>query len=112
MTPLQEKILHALYQIKAEGPKEKRLGICHNVERLVSPNGRLGELIEGELDQLFQTWPEKSVSDAYPVGNWTLTPSKLFWDYADTGQSMWSGTRYGIARKALLQHCINELEKK
>lgn len=112
MTPLQEKILHALYQIKAEGPGEPEYGICANVMNLAGPSGRFDILIDEELEELFKTWPEKSVSNAYPVGNWTMMPSMLFWEYHDKGHSMWGSTRYGMARKALLQHCINELEKK
>lgn len=113
MIPFKVMLLAALMDIKRFGPKDNTVGICCNASKLVQGNEECS-IVDMEVDDalalLFITWPEKSISLAYPVGNWTDRPSNLFWNHYDAGQSMWvPGSRYGDARLQLLDHCIKKL---
>lgn len=110
MSGLHHKILAALMAIRSTGPKDEYLGICGNIEETL--RDELVDKIEEILTELFSDWPDKSHSTAYPIGNWSLVPSKLFWLFHDAKRSMWDRkTRYGKARWALLEHCINKLSQ-
>lgn len=110
---LKDKILAALLAIKNVGPRDSTLGICANVSQILEVENEVDEeAIEELLSDLFSDWPDKSHSTAYPIGNWTSQPSKLFWRFHDDRRSMWDPkTEYGAARWALLEHCINKLNQ-
>lgn len=113
MIPFKVMLLAALMDIKRFGPKDNTVGICCNASKLVQGNEECS-IVDMEVDDalglLFITWPEKSISFAYPVGNWTDRPSNLFWHYSDSRKSMWDKKdHYGQARWALLDHCISKL---
>lgn len=110
MSELHMLILAALMDIKLSGPRDNTLGICANVTRILGDEAELDDVVDNALCALFESWPEKSHSTAYPVGNWSEVPSKLFWHFHDDRRSMWDiKTRYGVARWALLDHCIATL---
>lgn len=110
MDNLKQKVLAALIHIKANGPKDVTLGICAEVGVLLGDNADMYEALDALLTHVFESWPNKSSSSAYPVGKWSLQPAKLFWMYFDNNKSMWDkGTKYGAARYELLDHCINTL---
>lgn len=110
MSTAKREVYNALVALQLNGPKDNTLGICNYLDTQL-PEYVNGEYLDHEtvMDELIASWPNKSCSEAYPVGNWTTTPSMLFWSYFDSGKSMWGDDRYGKARKDLLQHCINEL---
>ena len=114
MTDLKNAVLTVLLGIQANGPRDSKNGICGNIaDYLMSKSISFtdGEL-DAVLDPLFDSWPEKSHSAAYPVGKWSKTPSSLFWFHYDNQRSMWDvDTRYGKARWNLLYHMIQELNK-
>ena len=112
MSELHQQILAALIAIKVDGPTDAYLGICGNLTEILKNDPDLDDAIEHVLTDLFSDWPDKSHSTAYPIGNWTREPSKLFWRFHDDRRSMWDPkTRYGVARWALLEHCINKLNQ-
>lgn len=109
MTRLERKILEALKKLAIEGPDDRTLGICADIAFTLDTSGE--EYNEEELDDAltsaFNTWPEHSGNEAYPVGNWTTTPSQLFWNNHRKGVNMWNpDTHYGKARLSLLAHTI------
>lgn len=107
---LRIAILNVLERIASKGPKDNTLGICTNVCELMPTDRYSDEDIDCLLSYLFSSWPDKSTCSAYPVGNWTKAPSKVFWYYHDNRRDMWNKeTRYGTARWALLMHCHNKL---
>lgn len=114
MSELHMLILAALMDIHRFGPKDNTLGICANVTQILGDGDDHDFLVEEAVDNalcaLFESWPDKSTSTAYPVGNWSMFPSKIFWEYHDDRRSMWADNKYGTARKALLDHCIATLE--
>ena len=115
MSQLHDRILAALLAIQHMGPKDSTLGICGNVTQILEENETDvldDDAIEGILTDLFSDWPDKSFSTAYPIGNWTNEPSKLFWRFHNDRRSMWDRkTKYGAARWALLEHCLNKLNQ-
>ena len=112
MSELHQQIHAALLAIREVGPKDELLGICGNITQMLGEKPELDDPIEEILTELFSDWPDKSHSTAYPIGNWVTTPSKLFWYFHDANRSMWDRkTRFGTARWALLEHCINKLNQ-
>jgi hypothetical protein len=112
MSELHQQIRQALLSIQLNGPVDHRLGICGNVTQIMGDNSDLDDAIDAVLTELFSDWPDKSHSTGYPVGNWSLNPSKVFWFFHDNRLSMWERkTRYGAARWALLEHCLNKLNQ-
>lgn len=109
MSELHMLILAALLDIQRFGPKDKTLGICANVIQILGDEAELDDAVDNALCALFESWPDKSHSTAYPIGNWSSFPNKIFWKYHDDRRSMWEGDRYGTARKDLLNHCIDTL---
>lgn len=110
LSDLNRMIYAALLDIKMFGPKDKTLGICANVGKLLGDAAELDDDLDEALLSLFESWPDKSSSSAYPVGKWILFPRKLFWHHYDNTSSMWEQrTRYGQARWDLLEHCIKRL---
>lgn len=110
MSELHQRVHAALVALKLIGPKDLYLGICGNVVAIMGDDAEMDDAVDEVLCELFKDWPEKSDSEAYPVGNWLNVPSKLFWHYSDSRKSMWAKTdRYGKARWALLDHCISKL---
>lgn len=109
---LRQHALEALQQIAATGPVYLDLGICSSVQEIWDKEGvkYSDKQFDEIFDPLFASWPDKSCSDAYPVGNWSMQPNMLFWAHYDNKRSMWDPeTRYGKARLDLLAHCIKEL---
>lgn len=108
---LRIAVLDALVNIQNNGPKQKDLGICANVDNIVSADDDLlSDRVGTLLNALFYTWPEKSTCTAYPVGKWAKSPTKLFWYHFDNNMDMWSNrSTYGLARRDLLAHTINAL---
>jgi hypothetical protein len=84
-------------------------GICYNVKdrlRGLSFNHRYTAM--GRLSDIIATWPEHSGMMDYPVPHHKLTAYKAY----QTCLSRWTRlTRYGRARRRLLNYIINELEK-
>ena len=114
LTVLRKYTLEALESMHAYGPFDSYLGICGNVTQHFANLGIEWneEDLDMILDPLFDSWPDRSCSPAYPVGNWRQTPSKLFWAFHDNRRDMWSpSTRYGKARIQLLCHMIKELNQ-
>lgn len=110
MSELHQRVHQALVALKLNGPKDLYLGICGNVVAIMGNDAVLDEAVDNLLCSLFEDWPDKSACEAYPVGNWVQNQSKLFWHYHDHFRSMWNKKdRYGQARWALLDHCINKL---
>ena len=110
MSQLHQQIHAALLAIQTQGPKDEYLGICGNAGVLMGDDPALDDLLDHALSDLFSDWPDKSVSNAYPIGNWVPNPSTLFWAHHDLKRSMWDrNTKYGAARWALLEHCLNKL---
>ena len=114
LTVIRKHTLEALLRIERGGPFDKYIGICGNVTQHFVNIGL--EWDEDDLDMvidtLFASWPEKSCSTAYPVGSWSMTPSKLFWEFHDKRRDMWDiTTRYGSARVDLLNHMIKEMNQ-
>ena len=112
MSQLHQQIHAALLAIQVNGPKDPKLGICGNVGELLGDDPALDDPLDHAFTELFSDWPDKSVSTAYPVGNWSRVPNKLFWFFHDNHLSMWNrNTKYGAARWALLEHCLNKLNQ-
>lgn len=114
MNQLQKEILIALKKLVVDGPKDHAFGICSEVTKhLDDVLFAYSEVAaERELEAAFDTWPDKSNNKKYPVGNWTLSPNKLFWKHCNDGRSMWDpNTRYGKARLRLLQHTLTHFLK-
>lgn len=114
MTRIQELILEALKHILLNGPLEHYLGICNSVDGYLANSHIVfcDDELDYELTHAIATWPHKSNSEAYPVGNWTDCPSELFWEHNDHRVSMWDPeTRYGRARLDLLNHLIDYFQK-
>ena len=115
-TELELQVHAALWTILKDGPRDCKLGICANVSQLLDEDESLkgtefDDRLEAILTNLFKDWPNKSFSVAYPIGNWTNSPSNLFWNHHDMGKSMWNrATKYGAARWELLEYCVNQLE--
>lgn len=110
MSELHQRIHAALLCIQLNGPKDQYLGICGNVVAILGDEAEMDDDIDDALLALFEDWPDKSDSAAYPVGIWTPIPSKVFWVYNDNRRSMWDKKdRYGQARWALLEHCLKKL---
>lgn len=110
MSELHQKIHAALLCIQLNGPKDPYMGICGNVVAILGDEAEMDDTIDDALLALFEDWPNKSHSTAYPVGNWSLSPSKLFWHYYDNRRDMWRHKdRYGQARWALLEHALSKL---
>lgn len=110
MSELHQRVHAALVCIKLNGPTDLYLGICGNVVAIMGDDAEMDDEVDAVLCGLFEDWPDKSDSAAYPVGNWTPIPSKVFWVYNDNRRSMWDKKdRYGQARWALLDHCLNKL---
>ncbi|MNF46482.1 hypothetical protein D3C87_1563740 [compost metagenome] len=113
MSELHQQIHAALLTIKESGPKDEYLGICGNVSQIMDLHCDLDDDVEHILTELFSDWPDKSFSTAYPIGNWTNKPSKLFWHFHGSRKPMWDRqTKYGAARWALLEHCLNKLNQR
>lgn len=110
MSELHQRIQAALLCIKLNGPKDHYLGICANVVAILGDEAEMDDAVDDVLTGLFEDWPDKSTSIAYPVGNWSQTPSKLFWWHHDHLRPMWNRKdRYGQARWALLEHALSKL---
>lgn len=108
---LRKQIHEALISIRVVGPKDEYLGICGNVVQILGEHAELDDDVDSILTELFSNWPDKSSSTAYPVGSWSLVPSKLFWHFHDNRMSLWDRkTRFGAARWALLEHCLVQLD--
>lgn len=114
MTRIQKLILEALRNILFTGPSNPYLGICNAVNEYLFDKHEIvcDAELDDELTRATETWPDKSDSEAYPVGSWTIRPSNLFWHHCDNQKSMWDPeTRYGKARLALLNHLIDYFQK-
>ena len=112
MSELHQQIHAALITIQANGPKDELIGICGNVVQILGEDAEMDDDVDDALLGLFEDWPEKSHSTVYPVGNWSMVPSKLFWHCHDSNKSMWDRkTKYGAARWALLKHAINKMNQ-
>lgn len=110
MSELHQQVHNALLIIKLNGPRDPYMGICANVVAILGEEAELDHFVDDVLTGLFEDWPDKSHSDAYPVGNWSEWPSKLFWHYSDNRLNMWDRkTQYGAARWALLEHALAKL---
>ena len=114
MSELHQQIHAALLVIHQVGPKDLYVGICANVITIIKSYEEAvsDDAVDTVLHELFEDWPDKTYSTAYPIGNWAISPSDLFWAHADTKRSMWDrNTKYGAARWALLEHCLNKLNQ-
>lgn len=110
LSELHQRIHAALLCIQLNGPKDQYLGICANVVQILGEEAEMDDVMDDALLALFEDWPDKSPSSAYPVGNWSQVPSKVFWHYHDNRRSMWDRKdRYGQARWALLEHALSKL---
>lgn len=113
---LKEAMLSALLQIKAEGPRTERVGICGNMwELLVEGRYEEEDCVEAddELSDYIKDWPEFSGCFAYPVPAPAGFP--CHGTDADTARwafykikPMWSG-EYGSSRIRLLNYLIRKL---
>lgn len=102
---LQNDVLSALLQIKRDGPKRKKIGLCQNITD-VMPNA-WG--VHHTLEELFKTWPLHSGDIIFPVPCPDKEPDVAYCNF--TGNMWDKRTAYGSNRWNLLEHCIQQLSQ-
>lgn len=109
-----KELLDALRQLRDEGPRNSREGICWSVNVSLREAGHAPEKRHEALallQDLCQEWPEFSGDQDYPVPSpFQGRYASEAYDLADA-RDMWSElSPYGSARRRLLAFLIAELE--
>lgn len=104
-----EMLLHVLGDLVVFGPKDRNLGICGNMVRMIEsqhPDVAFSSLCLSAMKDLWVQWSEYSGERDYPVPYPSTSAESKFYHTDD----MWEGA-YGEKRWALVEYLIGALKE-